>query len=1013
MRTKISIISTALILMALYCIPQLGYAQLPDNVDTSDCVSTPPAHAFDIQKKWETPDPGPGGDYAHSASTPLVADMDGDGFPEVLCPWYTYHDHIYGGSNASSRTRPNNWLTTHICVYDGRTGSFKYKIQTPYYNVDAQPIALADVDKDGRTEVFLIDVDKYVYCYRYNANSSASDYKWKSEQPVDEHYILMIADVNNDGFAEVVCGPSIFNAITGKLLLKGQMENTGKGFFSPTNANLDAQYATTWRGYPSHIFALADMDNDKTLELCAGNTIYKMNITNPLNSTGNSWSILRQAESRSDIKEWDGTTIVFDFDNDGDLDVAVLGQNTTATSTSARWNRRYDIYVWDGQTNKVIANTSFEKRLAVSIPFAGDINGDGKAELIFNCNLNGNYQTPDMMRVYAYDPSSQGNMKLLFSQDEAKEFAESSGFTVFDFNQDGAAEIIYRGEKFLYILDGTTLNKLSDPITTRSNTASEYPIVADVDCDGHADILFTERFVWDFTGEYAQSQPARGKVMCYESKTPGAWAPARKVWNQTPYYVVNINEDMTVPQYQFNIATQFPNGKRPFNSFLQQATTLNSDGDMFAPAADMEALPDENTFQNLCDKFVIKLKYTNRGSQMLNAPYYVTVFKNSDRGQVIRSAEKNQNLMVGDTTTITFTFTDTEINSYMPMESIVVVVNNAGTGTAQNGGQQQECNVKNNYASSPFDEVLSSEEIEQNITICEGEELVVGEHSYTKSGNYIDTLKNKNGCDSIVKTHLTVSSISVDLGPDQRYCERALLGEPGYEPVTLDGGASAASYLWDDGSTERYRTTPSGLSAGNHEYYVTVTNRDGCTASDTVIITVIHNPEITITKNPDYPDYCKDGQVTLIASADVDGVIWQWASGQTTADITVTTEEVGPGMRVYVVGSNDGCKNSQTDTIAPCPCSVELFNAFTPNGDGINDAFAPKIDADFKYYQLVIYDRWGKSVYKSEDPEEAWDGTINGHAKAADGVYYYVFTYACMSAPDEKISKHGSITLIR
>ena len=105
------------------------------------------------------------------------------------------------------------------------------------------------------------------------------------------------------------------------------------------------------------------------------------------------------------------------------------------------------------------------------------------------------------MRVYAYDPSSQGKMKLLFSQAEAQEFAESSGFTVFDFNQDGADEIIYRGEKFLYILDGRTLGKLSDPIATRSNTSSEYPIVADVDCDGHADILFTERFVWDFTGE--------------------------------------------------------------------------------------------------------------------------------------------------------------------------------------------------------------------------------------------------------------------------------------------------------------------------------------------------------------------------------------------------------------------------------------------------------------------------------------------------------------------------------
>lgn len=61
-----------------------------------------------------------------------------------------------------------------------------------------------------------------------------------------------------------------------------------------------------------------------------------MQITNTTGTAGNTWSILRQAESRSDIQEWDGTTLVIDFDNDGDLDIAVIGQNTTATSTSYR-----------------------------------------------------------------------------------------------------------------------------------------------------------------------------------------------------------------------------------------------------------------------------------------------------------------------------------------------------------------------------------------------------------------------------------------------------------------------------------------------------------------------------------------------------------------------------------------------------------------------------------------------------------------------------------------------------
>jgi gliding motility-associated-like protein len=1034
MKRYISAFIISFFTFVLVVVTNFSYAQnpkdLPDNVDTSECTVTPPANSFDIKLKWQSEHyTGENDPYCHGRATPIVADMNGDGLAEVVVPWAPLCDASHN-HNGNSARRPNTFITKNLNVLNGKTGNLKYTIQTCDFSVHGQGIAVADVDNDGKCEIFIVAVGpratasqqkydgKYLYCYDGSkVNTGPDDYKWRSAETVDYSYIPFIADMDNNGIPEVVVGPHIYNAITGKLIVKGTMEDTGMGFGGPHNVHGSWQQSKIQElGEQYYMFAVADIDGDKKLEICAGNTIYKPTINNPLGTTGNKWEILRQCENALPYNDmYDGQTFVLDFDSDGDLDVCVLGRNKNITNFSGDVSH-IGLYVWEGQTSEMIGYFICDPKVnSPSIPFAGDIDGDGYPEVIFNgwqfgVNYGGSIpNSKDQMHVYKYeqgytqnDREKAMNIKAVFSRAETQEFNESAGFTVFDFNQDTKAEIVFRGETSLYILDGTTLTKLCDPVSVTSGTTAEYPVVADVDQDGHADIIVTE--------EYQVTYGPGGGVSVFESETPGAWGPARRVWNQWPYNVVNINEDMTVPQYLFDVSRKFPNNTRPFNAFLQQATMLNSDGDMFVPAADLEALPDETTFQNLCDRFVIKLKYTNRGSLMLHAPYSVTVFKDSDRGQIIRSAQKNQNMLVGDTAVITFTFTEAEINSYLPMDTIVVVVNNAGTGTAQNGGQQQECNLKNNYAKCPFDGIRSSEEIDQNIVICEGDTFIVGESAYTRSGNYIDTLKNKNGCDSIVKTHLTVSSISVDLGPDQRYCERALLGEPGYVPVTLDGGASATSYIWDDNSTDRYRTTPTSLAAGDYEYYVTVTNRDGCTASDTVIITIIHNPEITITKDPE--DYCKDGQVTLIATADVDGVIWQWASGQSEDRITVTTEEVGPGMRVYVVGSNDGCKNSQTDTIAPCPCTVELFNAFTPNGDGINDEFAPKLDADFKYYQFIIYDRWGKSVFKSEDPEEKWDGTIHGQ-KAADGVYYYVFTYACMSAPDEKISKHGSITLIR
>lgn len=84
-------------------------------------------------------------------------------------------------------------------------------------------------------------------------------------------------------------------------------------------------------------------------------------------------------------------------------------------------------------------------------------------------------------------------------------------------------------------------------------------------------------------------------------------------------------------------------------------------------------------------------------------------------------------------------------------------------------------------------------------------------------------------------------------------------------------------------------------------------------------------------------------------------------------------------------------------------------NAFSPNGDGINDYFI--ISHYFVYnYHLLIFDRWGNHIYESFQKDTHWDGSNNG-AACPEGVYIYVVDGIGYNG--QKITKHGTVTLIR
>jgi gliding motility-associated-like protein len=68
--------------------------------------------------------------------------------------------------------------------------------------------------------------------------------------------------------------------------------------------------------------------------------------------------------------------------------------------------------------------------------------------------------------------------------------------------------------------------------------------------------------------------------------------------------------------------------------------------------------------------------------------------------------------------------------------------------------------------------------------------------------------------------------------------------------------------------------------------------------------------------------------------------------------------------------------------------TITIPNAFSPNGDGINDLFSPETE-NLKSYSCTIFNRWGNQVFNSDEVSRSWDGKYNG-CECPEGVYYYI-----------------------
>jgi gliding motility-associated-like protein len=182
----------------------------------------------------------------------------------------------------------------------------------------------------------------------------------------------------------------------------------------------------------------------------------------------------------------------------------------------------------------------------------------------------------------------------------------------------------------------------------------------------------------------------------------------------------------------------------------------------------------------------------------------------------------------------------------------------------------------------------------------------------------------------------------------------------------------------------------------------------GCIAKDTLNI-LVTTGEAAL----DSVQFCVGTNTELTLPQSVNDV-YKWSNGDSTQTITVSSEGLFIGE--YTTDLS-GCVGKLVFDVRIIDCDkiLQVPQAFTPDGDGINDFFTV-FGKNVVEYEIRIFNRWGEQVYHSDDPGElnnlsdGWDGTHKGKLQNTATFVYYV---KATDANNIAVEKKGNVTLIR
>jgi gliding motility-associated-like protein len=265
----------------------------------------------------------------------------------------------------------------------------------------------------------------------------------------------------------------------------------------------------------------------------------------------------------------------------------------------------------------------------------------------------------------------------------------------------------------------------------------------------------------------------------------------------------------------------------------------------------------------------------------------------------------------------------------------------------------------------------------------DGSALVTTEtasHTYTTGQSFTITLtvgyENVTGCSDSETASINVT---VPVPPE---ITASATGICPAETISLSIPNTYTSVLWSNGENT---FTTSVTAAGT--YTVDADDPNGCATSESIDITEKVVPEISVTADQSEP--IAPGQTVTLTATGADSYIWSPA--ETLSDPAIANPVASPLVTTtYTVTGTltGGCEGQQT-VIVDVLGEIQVTNAFSPNGDGINDLWViPGIEV-YDECTLSLFDPLGRRILEAKGYQNDWDGTFNGKT-VPEGTYYYV-----------------------
>lgn len=250
------------------------------------------------------------------------------------------------------------------------------------------------------------------------------------------------------------------------------------------------------------------------------------------------------------------------------------------------------------------------------------------------------------------------------------------------------------------------------------------------------------------------------------------------------------------------------------------------------------------------------------------------------------------------------------------------------------------------------------------------------------AGEYHVLVTTKGGCSKQDSTLVVVHPVPIaNAGSDATVC----IGNS--TSLQASGGVL---YKWSPsaGLSDTSIANPVAAPLITTSYAVTVSSLFNCKATDTVLISVLTKP--VANAGPDKKILA--GQTVLLnGTAGGDTASYFWTPAQFINNTATLTPLVSPlsdiTYTLHVVSGN-GCGTAADDVFVRVFKNIMVPNAFSPNGDGINDVW--NIDALNTYPEsdTRVFNRYGQVVFESKGYSKPWDGTFNGKPLPV-GTYYY------------------------